>query len=54
MTCGIYPTIILEGGRRFIITHGFIKKSDKVPAKEIGRALKYKEDWMRRNADEVQ
>ena len=41
-------------GNRIIITHGFIKKSDKVPAKEIGRALKYKEDWMRRNADEVQ
>jgi phage-related protein len=53
LTCGIYPTIIQKGGNRFI-THGFIKKSDKVPAKEIGRALKYKEDWMRRNADEVQ
>jgi len=40
-------------GNRIIITHGFTKKSDKTPSKEINKALRYKEDWIRRNVDEI-
>ena len=31
-----------------IITHGIIKKTDKVPPPEIDRALRYKADYVRR------
>lgn len=32
-------------GRRIIITHGIIKKSDEVPGKEIDRAIRYRDDY---------
>ena len=36
-------------GKRIIITHGFIKKTDKVSAEEIERADRIKEDFMKSN-----
>ena len=36
-------------GRRVILTHGFVKKTRKTPAREIDRAKKIREDWRRRN-----
>lgn len=35
-----------------VLTHGFKKQAKKVPETEIKRAIRYKEDWLRRkNAD---
>lgn len=34
---------------KYILLHGFIKKSMKIPPKEIERARKYMEDYKRRN-----
>ena len=41
-------------GKKIIITHGFVKKQKKTPAGEIKRALKFREDWIRRNGNEIQ
>lgn len=35
--------------RKVILTHGFIKKTQKTPPEEIERAEKYKSDFERRN-----
>ena len=35
-----------------VITHGFVKKTDKVLESEIIKALKYKEDYERRSKNE--
>lgn len=35
-------------GKRIIITNGFIKKTQKTPAKEIIKAEKYREDYLSR------
>ena len=35
-------------GAEIIVTHGIIKKSDKVPPGEIDRALRYRADYIRR------
>ena len=35
-------------GNRAILTHGFIKKTQKTPRKEIDKAKKYREDFLRR------
>lgn len=32
----------------FVLLHGFTKKSDKTPEKELDKALRYKEDYERR------
>ena len=43
-------------GQRIVITHGYIKKSQKTPKEEIERARKYREDYLKRRAkddDEV-
>lgn len=34
-----------------VITHGFIKKTQKTPAQEIERAKKYRDDFLKRNGD---
>ncbi len=34
---------------KFILLHGFIKKTMKTPTKEIEKARKYKDDYLRRN-----
>jgi len=36
------------GGSVLVLTHGFMKKTRKTPAKEIDRAETYKEDYLRR------
>lgn len=33
-------------GKNVIITHGFLKKTDKVPQEEIDRAMRYRNDWL--------
>ena len=37
-------------GNNIIITHGFIKKTRKTPIKELDKAKKYRNDWIRRNS----
>ena len=36
----------------FVLLHGFVKKTEKTPQREIERALRYKEDYERRCEDE--
>ncbi len=35
-------------GNRAILTHGFIKKTQKTPASEIDRAIRYKKEYFSR------
>ena len=35
-------------GRKAILTHGFVKKTQKTPAKEIERAKRYRKDYLTR------
>lgn len=35
-------------GTTFVLLHGFVKKTNKTPARELHRARKYKEDYERR------
>ena len=39
-------------GDRFVLLHGFTKKSEKTPSGELDRAIRYKEDYERRHNDE--
>jgi phage-related protein len=39
-------------GSAFVLLHGFVKKTNKTPVREIDRARKYKEDYERRCNDE--
>ena len=32
-----------------VLTHGFVKKTDKTPKTEIARAKRYREDYLRRH-----
>lgn len=41
-----------RSGNKIILTNGFIKKTQKTPKKEIEKAIKYKEDFERRNNNE--
>lgn len=36
----------------FVLLHGFTKKTEKTPQRELERALRYKEDYERRCKDE--
>lgn len=36
-------------GKKVIITHGFLKKTDKIPPEEIERAERYMEDFLERH-----
>jgi phage-related protein len=38
-------------GRRFILLHGFQKKTQKTPTKELEKAKKYLEDFLARDID---
>jgi phage-related protein len=41
-------------GKKIIITHGLIKKTDKVPPTEIDKAVSYKRDFeIRYNSEEI-
>lgn len=39
-------------GDKAILSHGFVKKTMKVPDKEIDLAIKHKEDYERRHSNE--
>lgn len=39
-------------GKRAILTHGFIKKSDKTPPSEIDRAKRYREEYLSRKEND--
>ncbi|WP_295614525.1 type II toxin-antitoxin system RelE/ParE family toxin [Chamaesiphon sp. GL140_3_metabinner_50] len=41
----------LYTGRRFILLHGFQKKTQKTPTKELARARTYLEDFIERNIE---
>lgn len=41
----------LYTGRRFILLHGFQKKTQKTPTKELARARTYLEDFLERNIE---
>lgn len=34
-----------------ILTHGFTKKSQKTPDREINRAIRYRDDWLKRKGE---
>ncbi len=36
-------------GYRFVITHGLKKKTAAVPSNEIGRAMEFRRDYLKRN-----
>ena len=36
-------------GERVILTHGFVKKTQKTPQHEIERAKRIRDDWRKRN-----
>ena len=36
-------------GNRIVLTHGFVKKTQKTPREEIDRAFRYRRDWKERN-----
>lgn len=38
--------------KTFVLLHGFTKKTEKTPRRELERALRYKEDYERRCKDE--
>ncbi len=39
-------------GDTYILLHGFIKKTMKIPTKEVSKARQYMEDYRRRNSNE--
>jgi phage-related protein len=41
----------LYTGRRFVLLHGFQKKTQKTPSKELARAKTYLEDFLDRNIE---
>ena len=36
-------------GKRVVLTHGFVKKTQKTPNREIEKAKRMREDWRNRN-----
>ncbi len=38
-------------GQRAVLTHGFIKKTNKTPQAEIDRAIRYKSEYLERTGD---
>ena len=44
----IYRIFAFWKGNEIILTHGFIKKSQKIPLQEIERAESYKKDYLSR------
>lgn len=42
----------LAMGRRFILLHGYVKKDDKLDVRELDTALKYMQDFVRRQGIE--
>ena len=46
--------IFFDKGKIIIISNGFTKKTNKTPTKEIELAKKYREDYLRRDKNELQ
>jgi len=46
----IYRVLAFWDGNRVVLTHGFVKKTRKTPADEIGRAENYRRDHLERSA----
>ena len=44
-----YRFLYFFAGRTIVITHGFLKKTQRTPPAEIDRAERYMNDWLRRN-----
>lgn len=40
-------------GNKIVITNGFVKKTSKTPSKEIEKAANYRNDWKRRQKNEL-
>ena len=40
-------------GRRAVLTHGFIKKTEKTPPSEIERAKRYRSEYLQRKKAEI-
>ncbi|WP_217994720.1 type II toxin-antitoxin system RelE/ParE family toxin [Alicyclobacillus kakegawensis] len=40
-------------GRTFVLLHGFTKKSQKTPRREIARAIAYRDDFLKRKGREA-
>ena len=40
-------------GDKAVLTNGFTKKTNKTPTKEIELARKYRDDYLRRNENEL-
>lgn len=38
-------------GTALLLTHGFTKKSEKTPKREINRAVRLRDDWLRRKGE---
>lgn len=38
--------------KKVVLTHGFVKKTQKTPLSEITRAKKYREDYLKRNKED--
>lgn len=45
-TAGRVLYFFFDGGE-IVLTHGFLKKSQKTPRREIERAMRYREDYLR-------
>lgn len=46
-----YRFLHFYAGKTIVITHGFLKKTQKTPPAEIERAERYISDWLRRNKE---
>ena len=47
-----YILYFLFDKNKFVLLHGFVKKANKPPERELDRALTYKNDYERRCQDE--
>lgn len=43
-----YRLLYFFAGKRTVVTHGFLKKTDRMPPSEIERALRRMRDWSAR------
>lgn len=39
-------------GKKVVLTHGFVKKTQKTPSSEIDRAKKYRDDYLSRKENQ--
>ena len=41
-----YRLLYFFAGKKIVITHGFVKKTDKVPVEELNRAVRFMNDFL--------